>query len=430
MRTIRARVIAFLCIPLLVIPFIIGFSAPASQTAIPLTNLPQPASTPTIDRLAIPTPPDNPTLWDNGRIEYYYHCMPCHGDQGQGLTDEWRAVWEEDHQNCWGRGCHGGREKDEGFPIPKYIPPVTGVVHSPRFESLVPGFGLYAYLYTTHPPQRPGSLTSEEYWALAAYLLHSELPVVQPEASAGPVASPYWPIVALLVAAPVAALIALLARRRHSPTHTRAATQASYNRLSRWYDALAGSSERQLMEVGLEQLAPQAGERMLEIGFGTGHGLAALARGVGESGQVSGIDLSPGMAAATQKRLRQVGPASNVYLQIADGLQLPYRAASFDAVFMSFTLELFDAAEIPLVLAECRRVLRSDGRLGVVAMSAGKINLMTRLYEWAHQRFPNTIDCRPIEVAAALEAAGFDVLKQVDAATWGLPVSIVLTRIP
>ncbi|MEW5868679.1 MAG: hypothetical protein AB1894_05335 [Chloroflexota bacterium] len=120
---------------------------------------------PTPDRLAIPTPPANPTQAEEGNIVYYYNCMPCHGDVGQGLTDEFRQVWEEDHRNCWGRGCHGGKEKDEGFPLPRFIP---GVRNLNAFSAPQ---DLYEYLRLTHPPQRPGVLTDEEYWSVTAHLL-------------------------------------------------------------------------------------------------------------------------------------------------------------------------------------------------------------------------------------------------------------------
>jgi hypothetical protein len=125
---------------------------------------------PTPDPLAVPVMPESPTQVDVGRNLYYYHCMPCHGDQGQGLTDEWREVWPEDHQNCWGRGCHAGRADDAGFPIPRDVPAVSG---SPQ---AIAGFqtadDLFAYLLNAHPPQRPGALQQAEYWALTAFLLH------------------------------------------------------------------------------------------------------------------------------------------------------------------------------------------------------------------------------------------------------------------
>ncbi len=64
---------------------------------------------PTADPLAIPVLPEDPTQVDIGRVSYYYNCMPCHGDHGQGLTEEWRQTWVVDHRNCWDRGCHSGR---------------------------------------------------------------------------------------------------------------------------------------------------------------------------------------------------------------------------------------------------------------------------------------------------------------------------------
>ncbi len=93
--------------------------------------------------------------------------MPCHGDQGQGLTDEFRALWVEDHQNCWGRGCHGGRKNDEGFPIPTFVPPIAGVNNLARFDSEQE---LFDYLKATHPPQYPGRLADDEYRAIAFFV--------------------------------------------------------------------------------------------------------------------------------------------------------------------------------------------------------------------------------------------------------------------
>ncbi len=130
---------------------------------------PQPTGMPGEDRLAMPVLPESPTQVDNGRYLYYFHCMPCHGDRGQGLTDEWRQVWVEDHQNCWGRNCHTGRTEMAGFYIPRFVPPVSG---SPQaLGAFQTPEDLFVFLQETQPPQRPGALSEEEYWALTAFLL-------------------------------------------------------------------------------------------------------------------------------------------------------------------------------------------------------------------------------------------------------------------
>ena len=215
--------------------------------------------------------------------------------------------------------------------------------------------------------------------------------------------------------------------RRVSRSKTEA--QASYDRLSRWYDLLSGSSEARPRQDGLALLKVLPGEQVLDTGPGTGHSLAALAHAVGKSGCVQGLDLSPAMLTVSRARLEKAAGCANVSLACGDALRLPYPAGAFDAVFSSFNLELFDTPEIPLVLKECRRVLCPGGRICVVSLSrTGKSQAMIKLYEWSHDRFPAFIDCRPIYVQASLEQAGFRILAVHCMSMWGLPVEIVLAQ--
>jgi demethylmenaquinone methyltransferase/2-methoxy-6-polyprenyl-1,4-benzoquinol methylase len=214
-------------------------------------------------------------------------------------------------------------------------------------------------------------------------------------------------------------------------TRSKSAAQASYNRLSSWYDALAGSSEKKYRDLGLRKLNAQPGERILELGFGTGHCLVALAQAVGPTGAVHGLDLSDGMLKIAQERLRAAGLESRVTLQQGDAAQLSFEPGTFDGVFTSFTLELFDTPEIPLVLAQCWRVLRPGGRLCLVSMvRPARPGLAVNLYEWFHERMPNYVDCRPIFAQDSLKAAGF-IIQEADALImWGLPVEIILALKP
>lgn len=123
--------------------------------------------TPTYDPLDEPPLPPNPTEFELGRNLYWHWCMTCHGDRGQGLTDEFRGIWESEHQNCWGRGCHAGHIGDEGFPIPTVVPALVNEAHLVQFESLQE---LSDFLAATHPPQSPGVLEGEEYHAIALFV--------------------------------------------------------------------------------------------------------------------------------------------------------------------------------------------------------------------------------------------------------------------
>ena len=207
---------------------------------------------------------------------------------------------------------------------------------------------------------------------------------------------------------------------------TREQTRAFYNKISKVYDLLSEQSEAPMRRTGLDLLKPAKGETILELGFGTGHSLLDMARAVGPGGRILGLDLSDEMVKVARQNLRKAGLLNRTRVRRGDATAMPYENTSADAIFMSFTLELFDTPEIPKVLAECRRVLQSRGRIVVVGMSKrGSREPLVPVFEWAHKHFPNFIDCRPIYVEQALRAAGFSIRKALMRHMW-IPVEIVL----
>jgi len=221
-------------------------------------------------------------------------------------------------------------------------------------------------------------------------------------------------------------LVDVILRRR--VLSSKRGSASNYDRLSRWYDLLAVRSERKYIDLGLQMLAVRSGERILEIGFGTGYALLSIARSVGNDGEVYGIDSSRGMLEVARLRLRKVGFLHRTQLRLGDAVCLSFGDEFFDALFMSFTLELFDANTMPKVLCECHRVLRNDGRLCIVALSNSGCGVVKRTYEWLHDRFPRYVDCRPIMLDQQLEKGDFNVVESVEYSLFCLPVRIALAK--
>jgi demethylmenaquinone methyltransferase/2-methoxy-6-polyprenyl-1,4-benzoquinol methylase len=201
----------------------------------------------------------------------------------------------------------------------------------------------------------------------------------------------------------------------------RRATRANYDRLARGYDWLAEPSEGPLRRQALQLLAPRSGEAVLEIGCGTGRGLADLAAA---GANPLGVDISFEMARRCLAR-RRIHPGGVV---CADGIQLPLADRTFEAAFLSFSLELFPPSEIPTLLGETRRVLRPGGRLGVVGMSDARSGPMVSLYRWAHAHFPAAIDCQPMNIRLAVHLAGFEITQHRVENLWGLPIELLLAQ--
>jgi ubiquinone/menaquinone biosynthesis C-methylase UbiE len=107
-------------------------------------------------------------------------------------------------------------------------------------------------------------------------------------------------------------------------------------------------------------LEPESGERVLEIGPGTGYYTLDLAEWVGPDGAVEIFDIQQEMLDHTMERARERG-ISNLHPTLGDARSLPYDDDSFDAVALTTVL-----GEIPdpdAALREINRVLKPGGRL-------------------------------------------------------------------
>jgi mono/diheme cytochrome c family protein len=132
------------------------------------TSVAQTALMPTPDRLAKPTLPANPSQADKGAQVYWLSCLPCHGDRGQGLTEEFKQTYPAEDRNCWKSGCHGDHPYQNGFTLPKNIPALVGAGTLQKFPNAAV---LRSFIFAAMPFWKPGNLTEEESWQVTAFLL-------------------------------------------------------------------------------------------------------------------------------------------------------------------------------------------------------------------------------------------------------------------
>ncbi|MEA2273486.1 MAG: hypothetical protein QOI98_2194, partial [Solirubrobacteraceae bacterium] len=132
-------------------------------------------------------------------------------------------------------------------------------------------------------------------------------------------------------------------------------------------------TRRRLREV----LEPIPGERVLEIGPGTGYYTVELAGWLAPGGQLDIFDLQQEMLDHTMERVRRGAQPTPVVPTQGDATALPYADGTFDAVVLTTVL-----GEIPdqdAALREVRRVLKPTGRLvvGEVAVDPHLVTLGT-----------------------------------------------------
>jgi len=115
-------------------------------------------------------------------------------------------------------------------------------------------------------------------------------------------------------------------------------------------------------EAMLNAARLERGERVLDVGCGTGATTIEAARRVGPAGAAIGVDISAAMLGVARQRLGD-GIDNVVFLE-ADAQVYPFDEGTFDAVISRFGTMFFDDAEA--AFANLGRAVRPDGRLVIV----------------------------------------------------------------
>src|SRR5450755_3079732 len=185
-------------------------------------------------------------------------------------------------------------------------------------------------------------------------------------------------------------------------------TRRVYDRLAAVYPVSTMFFHSRAHRCALGASGLRDGMKVLEVSTGSGEMFRRLVRANGQ-GTTVGVDLSPNMAARTQRTARQKFPLAATHCQAVDARHMPFRNESFDAIFCCYLLGLLSTDDIVGTLSEFRRILRDRGNLTLVLIgqNTASFNAVYRVLGslapafWGRQverRVPELIESAPFEI--------------------------------
>lgn len=165
-----------------------------------------------------------------------------------------------------------------------------------------------------------------------------------------------------------------------------------------WIGRIMTIVNRQPYKLAIKTLDVATSHRVLELGFGAGHSLAALCR-LAPKGKVFAIDHSEAMLAMARRKNRRYITSRQLELHAQSFSPLKFADNSFDRILLVNVIYFFDRSGHDM--AECHRVLRSGGRIAIYATDKETMRRWPFCEDETHRVFGSA------EAVQLLESAGF-----------------------
>ncbi|HBY64622.1 MAG TPA: methyltransferase type 11 [Solibacterales bacterium] len=186
-------------------------------------------------------------------------------------------------------------------------------------------------------------------------------------------------------------------------------TRRVYDRMAFLYPLSTYFNHSKAHKMAMELSGIENGMRVLEVATGSGEMFRRLVRR-NPSGLTIGLDLSPNMAARTQRMIRRRHPEARVACQAVDARHMPFRDGTFDALMCCYLFELLGHDDIARTLREFHRVL-CPGRRFTLVLIGQDSRAFNGMYHVAGSLVP-AFWGRQVEnfIPPMIEAAGFRIV--------------------
>lgn len=148
-----------------------------------------------------------------------------------------------------------------------------------------------------------------------------------------------------------------------------------YDFLTAYYDLAIKITmpEKKFRRLLVKEINPQANERILEFGFGTGQNLL-LVHKANPNTKLEGLDIDPKVKAIAKHKLAK----NNIELPLLlyDGSVLPFADNSFEKVYSCLVFHQLDAETKLNCLKELHRVMKPNGKLIIADWGKSQNKLM------------------------------------------------------